>query len=280
MTPAESIGIALIGMGSAGRSREKACTEAAGIQLTGRVSRRAGCGDRSWEEVLRDPGVEAVAVSTENTSHADLVQAGLEAGKHVLCDYPLALSGSRARELFNLARQKGRVLHVEHIALLSEEHQNLKSEVAVAGNLMKGEYLFQGGWNEKLADTASSGPHPFLSVSRLLQVADLFGPFQIETARIDLKTGGFSMHLHLKFLQGGILGFTEERLIGLPRRRSLIASCKLRPVTLKAGTLGGGLFAKDLEWFRDRVTQGKPCYYNEETMLSILDLLANLPAAG
>ena len=280
MTEAKPIGIALVGMGSAGRSRERACGEVPGIRLGARVSRREGCGDRSWAEVLQDPGIDAIAISTENSSHADLVQAGLEAGKHVLCDYPLALSGSRAAELFKLAEQKGRVLHVEHIALLSQEHQSLKSEVALAGDLVKGEYLFQGGWSEKLADTALSGPPTFLSVSRLVQIADLFGPFQIETARIEPKVAGFSLHLHLRFPGGGVLGFTEERLPGLPRRRSLVASCQRGSVALKAGSLGGGLFAKDLEWFRDRVRQGRPCYYEEETMVSILDLLANLPVAG
>ncbi len=268
--------LALVGMGSAGRSRERACAEVEGVRLAARVSRRPGGGDRPLSEVLQDPAVRALAVSTENTAHADLVQAGLKAGKHVLCDYPLALSGARARELFDLAKQVDRVLHVEHIALLSEEHRNLKTEVTRAGRLLKGEYLFQGGWNEKLADTAYAGPHPFLAVSRLVQVADLFGPFAIESARAETKPEGFSLHLHLRFPGGGLLGFTEERLAGLPRRRSLVAECERGPVALKTGTMGGGLFAKDLAWFRDRVLAGKACYYDEESMLGILEQLAAL----
>ncbi len=268
--------LALVGMGSAGRSRQRACAEVEGIALVARVSRRSGAGDRPLSEVLQDPAVQALAISTENTAHADLVEAGLKAGKHVLCDYPLALNGARAREFFDLARKAGRVLHVEHIALLSEEHRNLKAEIAQAGPLVKGEYLFQGGWNEKLADTAYTGPYPFLSVSRLVQVADLFGPFAVESARAEAKPGGFSLHLHLRFPEGGILGFTEERLAGLPRRRSLAAECERGSVALKAGTMGGGLFAKDLAWFRDRVLAGKPCYYDEKSMLEILDRLTAL----
>jgi len=276
MTGPSPLTLALVGMGSAGRSRERACAEVEGVELVARVSRRSGAGDRPLSEVLRDPAVQAVAISTENTAHADLVEAGLKAGKHVLCDYPLALSGARARRLFDLASKAGRVLHVEHIALFSEEHRQLKAEVARAGRLVKGEYLFQGGWNERLADTAYTGPYPFLAVSRLVQIADLFGPFAIESARAEAKPEGFSLHLHLRFPEGGILGFTEERLAGLPRRRSLVAECERGPVALKTGTMGGGLFAKDLAWFRDRVLAGKPCYYDEEAMLGILDRLTDL----
>lgn len=277
MTESTHLSLALIGMGSAGRSRERACAEVEGIRLAARVSRREGVGDRDLEETLQDPKIEAIAVSTENTSHADLVRRGLEAGKHVLCDYPLALNGPEARELFALAKRTNRVLHVEHIALLSSEHQQLKSEALQAGALLKGEYLFQGGWNAKLADINISGPPRFLTVSRLLQIADLFGAFRIASAREELDAAGYALHLHLAFSHGGLMGFTEERRDGLPRRRSLIANCERGPLTLKAGTMGGGLFAKDLAWFRDRVAAGKPAYYDESLMLGILDQLHSMP---
>lgn len=276
MRSSSCLNLAIVGLGSAGRSRERACAEVEGIRLAARVSRRAGAGDRRLEEVLQDPQIHALAISTENTSHADLVAAGLRAGKHILCDYPLALDGARARELFNLSREVKKVLHVEHIALLSEEHRSLKAEATRAGRLIKGEYLFQGGWSDKLADPAYTGPYPFLAVSRLVQVGDLFGKFEIEAARSESDPQGYSLHLHLRFLGGGILGFTEERRVGLPRRRSLIAECEAGPLALKAGTMGGGLFAKDLAWFRDRVVEGKPCYYDETMMLEVLDKLSTL----
>ncbi len=230
----------------------------------------------AWATALASPEVEALAISTENVRHADLTAEALEAGKHVLCDYPLAFSGEKARELFALARRKNRVLHVEHIGLLSEEHRRLKEEAKQAGPLERGEYLFQGGWSEKLADVAIGGPHPFLAASRLMQVADLFGEFEIEKAESVASAEGYRFHLHLDFKGGGSLGFTEERRVGIPRRRSLIARCHGGNLSLKTGVMSGGLFAKDLAWFRDRVRAGKPCYYDEKLMIQILEELAAL----
>jgi len=270
------ISIAICGLGAAGNARQQAVREVSGVSLAGLVSRRPGIGDRRLDQVLADPAVDAVAISTENTSHAGLVRSCLEAGKHVLCDYPLALSGAEARELFRLAAERRRVLHVEHIALLAEEHQALKAEAAKVGPLLRGDYLFQGNWNEKLADVQRSGPIPFLALSRLLQVADLFGPFRIAASTLESRQEGFRLHLHLAFEGGGVLGFTEERRSGLPRRRSLIAECAQGSLTLKVGGMGGSLFARDLEWFRDRVLFGKGCYYDEEIMLEILDQLTAL----
>ncbi|HCU23545.1 MAG TPA: hypothetical protein DF383_00900 [Deltaproteobacteria bacterium] len=268
--------IAICGLGSAGRSRERACSEVEGMKLAALVSRRPGVGTQSFDEVLNDAAIDAVAVSTENTDHASRVRQALNAGKHVLCDYPLALGGNEARTLFALAKEKNLVLHVEHIALLSEEHQKLKQEIAAAGALQHGEYLFQGGWNEKLADPSYSGPYPFLAVSRLLQVADLFGAFQVGSSQMENFPEGFRLHLHLTFPEGGTLGFTEERRIGLPRKRSLLARCRNGNVTLKTGTMTGGLFAKDLAWFRDRVILGKSCYYDEEKMIGVLEMLEDI----
>ena len=269
--------IALCGMGSAGRSREKACGEVEGIQLKGRVSRRKGIGDLSWDAALAAVDIEAVAISTENASHPSLVAEALKAGKHVLCDYPLAFDGKTARALFALAQQKQRVLHVEHIGLLSEEHRRLKIEASSAGDLIQGEYLFQGAWNENLGNLQRSGPLPFLAISRLMQIADLFGDFKIAKAESEVGAESYRLHLHLQFPGGGTLGFTEDRRSGLPRRRSLVARCRDGNLALKTGVMGGGLFAKDLAWFRDRVRESQACYYDEGRMLGVIEALADLP---
>lgn len=269
--------VAIQGLGAAGRARLQAISQVPGVELGGILSRRPEVATVALQDVLLDPQIDAVAISLENAAHPDAVSQALVAGKHVLCDYPLAFKEAQGRELFRRAREKNLILHVEHIGLLTEEHGALKKESQTKGAILKGEYLFQGGFKEKFYNEKIYGPLPFFALSRLMQVADLFGEFVIENHRLKKDDSGFSLHLHLKFPGGGIFGFTEERRTGLPRKRSLVAQCKSGNIHWKAGLGGGGLFARDLAWFRDRVRNGRECYYDEEVMLRLLGKLENIP---
>jgi predicted dehydrogenase len=68
----------------------------------------------SYERVLADPAVAAVAIATPAASHFELVRAALEAGKHVLVEKPLTPSVSDAVKLAELAEQSGLVLMCDH----------------------------------------------------------------------------------------------------------------------------------------------------------------------
>ncbi|MCJ1713568.1 aldo/keto reductase [Curtobacterium sp. VKM Ac-2922] len=61
----------------------------------------------TYEQVLADPRVDAVYVSTVHTGHAHLVLAALDAGKAVLCEKPLAPNHGTAMALVDAARQAG-----------------------------------------------------------------------------------------------------------------------------------------------------------------------------
>jgi predicted dehydrogenase len=68
----------------------------------------------SYEQVLADPAVSAVAIATPAATHFDLVRAALEAGKHVLVEKPLTSSVSEAVKLADLAERSGLVLMCDH----------------------------------------------------------------------------------------------------------------------------------------------------------------------
>jgi predicted dehydrogenase len=76
-------------------------------------------GVQSFDAVLDDSAVEAVALATPVSTHHGLASAALEAGKHVFVEKPLAASQAEAIELIELANRKGLVLMPGHTFLYS-----------------------------------------------------------------------------------------------------------------------------------------------------------------
>ena len=68
-----------------------------------------------FREVLADESIQAVAISTPARTHYELAKAGLEAGKHVFVEKPLAMDLGQAQELVALAQERGRILMVGHV---------------------------------------------------------------------------------------------------------------------------------------------------------------------
>jgi scyllo-inositol 2-dehydrogenase (NADP+) len=66
------------------------------------------------EELLVDPDIDAILVSTPTSMHFDQASAALDAGKHVMIEKPIATNLQQARELVNLAARRKRVLSVFH----------------------------------------------------------------------------------------------------------------------------------------------------------------------
>jgi predicted dehydrogenase len=63
----------------------------------------------SLEQALEDPAVDVVHVATPNRLHHPQVRACLNAGKHVVCEKPLAMTPAESAELLDLAERRGLV---------------------------------------------------------------------------------------------------------------------------------------------------------------------------
>ena len=63
----------------------------------------------SYEELLADPRVDVVHLTTPNALHHEQVKAALQAGKHVVCEKPLAVTSEQSAELVELAERSGLV---------------------------------------------------------------------------------------------------------------------------------------------------------------------------
>ncbi len=67
-----------------------------------------------YTEIVNDPTIEAVHVCTPNALHYPVAKAAMLAGKHVLCEKPLAMSADEARDMVKVAAEKKVVNCVNH----------------------------------------------------------------------------------------------------------------------------------------------------------------------
>lgn len=80
----------------------------------------------SYQKVLEDPDVEAIAISTPVNTHFQLAKQALNAGKHVLVEKPMTDNVAQARELVDLAKSKNKILMVDHTFLYTGAVKKIK----------------------------------------------------------------------------------------------------------------------------------------------------------
>ncbi|PLT30432.1 Gfo/Idh/MocA family protein [Peribacillus deserti] len=67
---------------------------------------------KDYIELLNDPSIDVIHVCTPNDSHAKITIAALEAGKHVMCEKPMAKTSDEARQMLHAAERSGKKLSI------------------------------------------------------------------------------------------------------------------------------------------------------------------------
>ncbi|MDJ1006227.1 MAG: Gfo/Idh/MocA family oxidoreductase [Paracoccaceae bacterium] len=123
MTDFARIGVAVIGTGFIGTVHVQALRRL-GVDVRGVLGSSPGRGRAraaeigvphayaSLEELLADGNIDAVHVTTPNHAHYGQVKAILAAGKHVVCEKPLAMTSAESAEMVEIARAAGKVAAV------------------------------------------------------------------------------------------------------------------------------------------------------------------------
>lgn len=93
-----------------------------------------------YDTLLADPEVQAVYIPLPNHLHYEWVMKAIEAGKHVLCEKPLALNTLEAEEMFRAAKRKG-VLFAEAYAYLHSPYVASLREVIDSGSIGAVDYI-------------------------------------------------------------------------------------------------------------------------------------------
>jgi 1,5-anhydro-D-fructose reductase (1,5-anhydro-D-mannitol-forming) len=84
----------------------------------------------SVDELVGDPDVDAVYISTTNERHHDQALAAIRAGKHVLCEKPLAMNLNDGCEMVLLACEAGVVLGTNHHLRNAATHRAMREAIA------------------------------------------------------------------------------------------------------------------------------------------------------
>jgi len=82
------------------------------------------------DEAFADPGIDLIVVGTPNATHVDLVTRALRAGKHVVCDKPLATNATDVLTLITLAKHQGKLLAPFHNRRYDTEFLTLRQLIA------------------------------------------------------------------------------------------------------------------------------------------------------
>ncbi|MBW4519863.1 MAG: Gfo/Idh/MocA family oxidoreductase [Scytolyngbya sp. HA4215-MV1] len=94
----------------------------------------------SWQALVERSDLDLVMICTINRDHGTIAHTALQAGKHVVVEYPLAIEVAQAEALVHLAKMQKKLLHVEHIELLGSVHQTLKQTLPEIGAVFYARY--------------------------------------------------------------------------------------------------------------------------------------------
>lgn len=90
----------------------------------------------SYHELIKDITIDAVSVCTSNATHAQITIEALNAGKHVLCEKPMAVNSAEAEAMVKAAASNNRILMAGHNQRFFPAHMKAK-EIINSGELGK-----------------------------------------------------------------------------------------------------------------------------------------------
>ena len=100
--------------------------------------------------MLADPAIDAVSVCVANNAHASISIAALKAGKHVLCEKPMATTLKECEDMVVAAKESGKFLMIGQNQRLTRAHQKARElvEQGVLGEIISFRTTFGHGGPE------------------------------------------------------------------------------------------------------------------------------------
>ncbi|HET8656698.1 MAG TPA: Gfo/Idh/MocA family oxidoreductase [Longimicrobiaceae bacterium] len=186
----------------------------------------------SWEELLRDGGIDAVYVATPVHLHAPVSIAAAAAGKHVLCEKPMALALAECDAMIRAAAEndvKLGIAYYRHFYPIVRRVKKLLAEGAIGTPVVARIDAFErfdpapGHPRAWLLDAARSGGGPMFDFGchRIEVLQNLFGA--VRTVRSELATVALTREVEdtaaalLHFESGPVATLTVTHAAAEPR---------------------------------------------------------------
>jgi predicted dehydrogenase len=171
----EKIKVAIFGIGFMGRVHTEALRRLGNIEVVGVAGRTVEAARKfaetlnipratgDYHDLLADADIDAVHICAPNALHAPMANAAMRAGKHVLCEKPLASSVAEAESMLALAQEKNLANCTLYNVRAYPQLQNLRRmrEAGLFGEIyvVQGTYsqdwlLYDTDWNWRI----ESGP--------------------------------------------------------------------------------------------------------------------------
>lgn len=139
-----------------------------------------------FEKFLKDAQADTVFICSPVSTHYEYVKASLQSGCDVFCEKMLTADPAKAKELFGLADEKGRVLFTDYIYLYSPSIRKMKELISEMGQLraIRGEIHQNGKIYEDVDVIGNIGVHMISAAGFLTDFKDVAGS--------SVKVSGFS----------------------------------------------------------------------------------------
>lgn len=160
------------------------------------------------EDIYGDSSLDAVAICVPNTLHYAHVKQALQAGKHVLCEYPLTNSLAQYDELAGLARSRGLILHHSLTPRAESLHRTMKGALEGLGQPRAAYYRFYGGAGWYVDPALRGDMFCALHIHFIDQFVDFFGEPQGLDAHGDERDGQVWATVLMQW-ESGLVGTIE-----------------------------------------------------------------------
>jgi predicted dehydrogenase len=171
-----------------------------------------------YHSILADPTIDAVHICTPNALHFPMAMAALSAGKHVLCEKPLATSAAEAEQLVAKAAETGLVnctfQNLRYYPLVQNirrmrEAGELGEIYAVQGTYSQDWLLYDTDWNWRIESAANGPSRCFADIgTHWCDMVEHLTGLQITSLCADLQT----FHKTRKRPKGSIETFSGKTL--------------------------------------------------------------------